>query len=476
MRNSKLFYALQSLDKYEQNRFQKFLQSPYFNRDPVIIDLFRVLCDYINEKLEEPIEKDTIWKTIILDKSYDDIRFRKYCSDLLKLLEDYLIQQAFDQNQILKSSLLLESLNAKKLDRLYVSSLRTANTILQQFPYQSADFYFNKYKLEKISYDLNEYETKRDERSNVEEISQNIDHFFLAEKLRISSAVLSQQNVAAHSYNLFMKDEVLDHIRNNYEYYEDIPPIALYYQIYLTLAEDENEAHYFKLKELLDRFSLKFPTEEARDVLYLAAQNYCIRKSYQGNQKFLNELFILYKDLLSKGIILAENQLSPWYFRNIITTGLRLKEYDWTENFIKDFQSYLPSSFKDNAVNYSLAQVYFYQKKYDKVIQELQNVEYEDVAYNLNSKTMLIATYYEIDEIEPLFSILESFRTYLNRHKDIPEWRRKYYINLIKYTKKLTKIIPNDLKAVEKLKTEVESTQNIASIDWLKEKITELSA
>ena len=86
---------------------------------------------------------------------------------------------------------------------------------------------------------------------------------------------------------------------------------------------------------------------------------------------------------------------------------------------------------------------------------------------------MLLATYYETDEIEPLFSLFESFRTFLNRHKKFPANRRQNYLNLIKFTKKLTKLADRDKKGIQKLKEEVEATKNIASRNWLLEKIDE---
>ena len=121
-----------------------------------------------------------------------------------------------------------------------------------------------------------------------------------------------------------------------------------------------------------------------------------------------------------------------------------------------------------------MAQLYFYQKKHEKVIAQLQEVEYEDVSYNLGSKAMLLATYYETNEMDALYFLFESFRAYLNRHKDIPPQRRENYGNLIKFTKRLTKIMPGDQKAIDKLKTEVSSTKNIASASWLRNKIAEL--
>ena len=77
-------------------------------------------------------------------------------------------------------------------------------------------------------------------------------------------------------------------------------------------------------------------------------------------------------------------------------------------------------------------------------------------------------------KLEPLYSLFESFRVYLNRHKNIPEQRRVGYKNLIKFTKKLTKILPGDQKSIDRLKEEIGISKPIASIRWLTEKIAEL--
>lgn len=43
------------------------------------------------------------------------------------------------------------------------------------------------------------------------------------------------------------------------------------------------------------------------------------------------------------------------------------------------------------------------------------------MVYNLNFKILLIVIYYEIDEIELLYSLFESFCVYFNCYKDIFE-------------------------------------------------------
>ncbi|MCB9275827.1 MAG: hypothetical protein H6564_17405 [Lewinellaceae bacterium] len=472
MYNSKLYSILEHFDKYEQNRCRKYIQSPYFNRSDELMALFEIFLDAINNKDPNILEKDRIWEGIQPDKPYDDVRFRKYCSDLLKLVEGFLAQQTYENRPLQQATYLMEAVGKKKVPELYSSAMRTARRLSEKQPYRSATYYYHQYSIEQNYYYLTEFETKRSDRTNIEDIANNLDVFYLAEKLRILCAAITQQTFVAHDYELLFVKEIIQHV-NSIDF-EKHPPVALYYQIYLTLTETEKEEHYYRLKYLLDKYSLKFPPNEAKDVLYMAAQNYCIRKINQGNHSFTNELFLLYQDLIDKKILFTEGELSPWYFKNIVNIALRLGKYTWAENFITTYSEKLPESFRSNAVTYNLAQVYFFQRKYDKVLEQLRNVEYEDVAYNLGSKAMLLATYYEIEELEPLYSLFDSFRAFLNRHKDIPVNRRKNYSNLIKFTKKLTRTMPGDQKALSKLKEEIQATRNIASVNWLREKISEL--
>jgi len=474
MRNSKLYSILKALHKIEQNQLRKYLLSPYFNVNHAILSLFEYLTDSFEEPEDEyTLEKKTIWRVISPGEKYNDVRFRKYCSDLLKLIEGFLSLQIFEKNELYQNLFLMEAVGKRKLAKLYNGAVKKAQRTLEKSPFRSAQFFFNQYRYERSYFNLYEFETKRDEKSNLEDIIRNLDIFYISEKLRLYCSALSRQRILSIKYEVQFIDEILDYLSKN-NHYLQYPSIAIYYQIQLIYTAPEDESHYFKLKELLSKYGLLFPMREAQEELYIPPINYCIRKVNQGNQTFLEESFHLYKELIEKGILINEKQLSPWHFRNIVFAGLRLKQFDWIESFILNYKNYLPASFRDNAVTFNLARLYWYQNKHDKVIEQLQEVEYEDVTYNLGSKSMLLATYYEMEEIEALYSLLDSFRVYLNRNKDIPESRRVNYKNLIKFTKKLIKIGPGDKARLKKLKEEVIETKNIASIDWLKEKIAEL--
>jgi hypothetical protein len=122
-------------------------------------------------------------------------------------------------------------------------------------------------------------------------------------------------------------------------------------------------------------------------------------------------------------------------------------------------------------VNYNSATLYFYQENYDKALNFLRDVEYENTTYNLNSKTMLLAIYYETGADTALDSLFDSVTAYLNRHKEIPDINQRAYRNLVTFTRRLTRMLPGDKKALEQLKTDLAEKKYVASRPWLEEKI-----
>lgn len=474
MENSKLYSTLKTFDKYEQNKIRKFLKSPYFNKNEALIALFELFCTHFNSNGQKDLLKTRLWEKIYPNQPYDDVLFRKNCSDLLKLIENYLVQQSLEQDPVQRKILLLDALKHRKIPTLYNSTVRSARKLADASPYRSYRYYHQQYKIEKAYFELFEVEKDRTAKYNVEEILNNLDWFYISEKLRFASISYTQQRFISHDYNILLLEDILRTVQS--QNLLTIPTIAVYYTILQTQREPDNTDHYYHLKALISEDIEKFPKSEA-EFIYQSAMNYCIFRINKGSTEFLEEYFNLSVILLENGMLFSNNnELSPWHFRNIVVAALRVGKYKWTEDFIRDYSRYLPESMRDNAVSFNTAQLYFSQKKWDKVIELLREVEYEDFTYNLNSKTMLLSTYYEMDEIEPLFSLLDSFRTYLNRHKDIPAARRTPYLNLIRFTKKLARIMPGDKEAVAKLRKELEQmpTGSVANTNWLKEKLTEL--
>lgn len=472
MENSKIYAVLLHFNRIEQNRLRKYIVSPYFNKNEALIQLFESLVKQINKDNGKELTKQQLWAQLYPEKEFDDVRYRKLCSDLLKLVEGFLAQETFEENSMQKANFLMEAVTRRKLEKLYSTCIITSNRLSKAYPFRAADYFHHQYKFEDRRYQL-EFELNRSSKSNVESIIKNLDVFYLSEKLKRTCDILTRKTfMSSHEYDNLFIEEIVNYLNENPT--DEFPPVAIYYQIYLTLIESDKEEHYYKLKELLSKYGEFFPSNEAKEI-YEASLNYCIRKVNRGNIDFLKELFDLHETLVINGLMFVDGELSPWNFKNIVFTALRLKKFNWTDEFIQKYKHQLPDVFRDSAVSFNTARLRFYQKNYDEVIFLLNQVEYEDVSYNLGSKSILLLTYYETDEIEPLYSLMDSFRAFLRRKKDkIPQKRIDNYLQLINFVKKLTKIKPGDTKAITQLKAEVKNTKGVADEKWLLEKIAEL--
>ena len=202
MHNSKLYSILEHFDKYEQNRCRKYIQSPYFNKNEALSTLFELLIKHINSNKKTELVKEKIWKIIAPEQAFNDVRYRKHFSDLLKLVEGFLSQQIYSDTPLLQATLLIKAVGSKNLDKLYNSSMKSARRLSEQLTNKSAEFYYQQYNIERSYYDLTEFETNRTDRQNVEEMADNLDYFYLAEKLRIYCGVLSQQRITSFDYNV----------------------------------------------------------------------------------------------------------------------------------------------------------------------------------------------------------------------------------------------------------------------------------
>lgn len=471
MTSNKVFSVLTALNRTDRRRLVKFMASPYFNQSKPLTQL----CDFFLEKLEGgavEFERADAFNAMFSNAVYDDTNFRKYCSDLLGLIEDFLAVEQFTQKKSNKKLATIEAVREKKFEALYSSSLRDARKELSQNGAQSSTFYYQNYLIEKGHYELMELEKKGVERFNVEDILLNLDNFYFIEKIKYYCSVLSQKNLLNQDYNIEFIYPVINYLKSKES--NSSPVLSIYLSSYLTLSEPENIEHYFKLKELLIDYSSSLEKKEAVN-LFDSAMNYCIRKMNQGKSEFYQEYFELAEKGLKESILLENGEITHWRFNNIVANALRLGKVEWADKFIGNNKEYLPETQRENVVSFSLSRLHWYQKDYNKVLEVIRNVEYEDFNYSLISKSTLLKAYFELNEFDALISFIETFSVYINRHKEIPVQRKKTYSTLISYTRKLVRLNVSDKKAVSKLNEEISKSEDFPSKSWLLEKLEELT-
>jgi hypothetical protein len=209
--------------------------------------------------------------------------------------------------------------------------------------------------------------------------------------------------------------------------------------------------------------------------MYVFAQNYCIKRINQGDSNALKDIFELYQLMVDNELIFEGNYVSQPDFKNIVTTGLRLGEVEWVNGFIEEFREKLNPEFSENAYTYSMAWIHFTKKEYDKALRMLLRVEFNDVYYHLDSKSLLMKVYYEMNEFDAFLSLVDAFRIYLRRNKFISEFQKETYSNFIQVINKLMKLKMRNQPITLAIHEDICATKPAADLHWLISKSEELA-
>lgn len=471
MKQTKLIELLQSLTVWELKSFEKYVASPFFNVNKPVSKLLQLLVKSYPEFEPEQTEEKQLFKLLFAKARLNHQQLRYVMTDLTLLLEDFLAYNVYYEKTFYQKKFLLQGLREKKLDKYFSQQLAVASKIQEQSAHQDLKYYKRQLGYEELSYEFTLSGDNRSSDTNLQSLSDNLDIYYLVNKLKYCCEILNRQNVLQTEFHVPLMQYTVDYLEKNN--HDNIPLIAVYFKILKSISNDKNDKHYKQLKTLIAKHQKAIALNELRDI-YVFVQNYCIRKINTGHNEYLRELFNTYKTMLVNEIIFEHGELQHLHFKNIVTLALRLHEIEWTEKFIKSYSDKLDKELRKNAVSYNLARIHYARKQYREALRVMRTVEFTDVYYHLDSKALLLKIYYEMDDIEPLFSLITTMRVYLKRSKLISEYQRSIYVNLINHVKKLARIKSGGKQILEEVKLAIKTNIEIADINWLKAKVEEL--
>lgn len=474
MNSTKIFKILSSNSVVVNNRFIKYVKSPYHNANESAISLTDILSKAI--KNNDALSREEVYLQVFSSSIYDDKKLRKLTSLLVDLYQDFLVQEKLSTDPLLKYELLLQSIQKDQVDMLKDKAKQNALRYFQREPERSGDYYIHKYSIEKSIYYLqSEYEKKLVKKGakrnlGLEDLNSDLDQFYIIEKLRLACDLIAWQRIYKIKERPF-EVEIILRMLNRGELLKN-PVLSAYVHTYNMLIDRDATDHYRDLKILIQDQIAVFPKEELREI-YDALLTYNIGQLKIDSDFHLNEILSIYDFAINNEIITENGVISPTTFRNYVVAGLRANQFDMVEQFINNRAKLLKQEHRENAVNFCMARLYWYKKEWNNVIQQLAIVEFKDAFYNLDAKMMLATSYYELNELDTLEYLLDAFYTSLYRNKDLSEKKIVAYKPFIAFTKKLVKLRDRDTKGLINLKDQITQVKGIHGKGWLLEKINQ---
>ncbi len=482
MNDSKCYIALSFLDKKELKELDDFVQSPFFNKEKPLIRLYQWMKKHFERTTRRPLTRRTAYIRAYPDKPTPDNSLNDkesytlniVLSKLTKLIFRFMEWKEKERNEAYSKHLLLQSFLNRNATELFRQHLSQVYPISHSSAKISPNTYHDQFLLE---YDYSRWNLLQknniQKRDNLQAVSDNLTLYYLTYQFQLVFEMLSMQRTYKTDYKL--------HFLNDLFSIASLPqfsssPLVETYMTAVQMVKDEDTYYFEKLKELLLTYASNISFNAQND-LYILATNFCTRRIIAGQPEYLEELFLLYKTMSEKNLLIEGEYIPVDKMKNIISVGSKLEHFDWTQQLIEENRERIAPRFRDSVHNFGLGLIHFYKGNLNEAISHLIRVEDIDINYHLSGRFVMMKAYYDLDEdySERTEQIFKSFIAYIKQNKVISSVNKEGYTNFTKTLVSLYRIKhlvgKRSLEVVEnRLNTYARTSDKI----WLLEKIQEL--
>lgn len=471
---NKLWANLAACQKTELPDLKRFVASPYYNRQQELSLFLDILLPYWPAFSDNMPDRTAIYAKIFPDVAFDEKHYRYLSSALSKLVERFWTVRKCEEHERIRAIDLLDSASERGAHKTF----RQVKRLLEKESDRSSAPPDSHYFLEQMHW--SEVQQKHFERSrerryddSIQRQNDHLDRYYFLEKMRLSCAMLDRQTIVAGDYNSGASDALIHSLKEQ-RFFEE-PAIEMYYHVWCALRHEAEEMHFSALLQQIRRETRAIAMSDRQNI-YRVAINYCARKIRQGQEAYVLTALELYKAGLEEKVFLQEGFLSPWTFTNVVKLSMRLQQYDWGESFIRDYAAELPPGFRENALHYNLAELFYYTRRSGEALLHLNQVAFSDLNYYLGARVLLAKIYYEENAEEALLSLIAAFTIFLKRNRTISLDLKQTYLNFCEILFQLVRRHP---KKINFLGETIQNTALLTDRSWLLqqwERLTKTSA
>lgn len=476
MQNLKLKELLQCLPPAEFKRFGEFIRSPFYNRNPKLISLYKFFESSFTNSSIKNVTRESMWDNIFPGQEYNDLKMRSLLSSFRKLIVKYIIVIDSEKKDGNQKNILLNGLNERNMIKNYQSVCNEILSGLTQEFNMNSDYYYNKLNFERsvLVHEGKNIEVNLD--NKYFKLSDNIDYFFITTKLELINSLLSRKyHVLGNiKVNILFAEEIISYIEQNInQIRKENPIIYSEYLILMMMTNSGNDRYFFELHHFVLKNINKYNIYELEQVYYPLI-NYGFNKVAMGENEYLYNIFEIYKTFERKGFYLEKKIFQDIDFISIIIIGLRLKKIAWVERFYSNYKIKLMPECMEDTTNLAKAIISYHTKNYEVAINLLGKVNYQNSYYYLKSKETMMQIYYEKKDYELLESLIDATKHYLKRRQGILSIHYERYLLFLRFVNVLLKARLKDKNEIAILKKELSVHKNAIARDWLLEKVKEL--
>jgi hypothetical protein len=407
----KLVTALSTLSRAELKHLSNYIQSDIHGYPPAAKKLYTIIEKHVLD--EKPLPDNSQLADMLSQYgTFSDQDIRLFKSYLFKCYEQILINQELSKLTFMNKVLLIRAFNKKGHFNWAENEYEMTLQKLKDSAYRNSDYFDTLYKLEEEWYKTRLNASRKEH--DFSAMSQGLNTYFLSEKFKLATLEHNYKEILGRVYNDTLLPVLVNYIQEHPQALEE-PATAIYFYCYMCYTHTEGGDYWFEQLYLLIQKELyRFSTDEQRDIILLA-NNFCIRKINKGESSYLDKSFSLYQLGINSGALLEKGYLSRFTYKNIVTLGIRLKQFDWTRQFIEENKILLEKKYQAGSFAYNSAYLAYEMKEFDKAIDWLLKADQDDVFIFLSAKNLQMKIYYEMQYFDLLEYLLGSVTAFLKR-------------------------------------------------------------
>lgn len=469
MHDSRLLDLLKVLSKKEIQKLYDYIDSPFFAKSEDCVKLFTLVKPYLFKWDSLNWEKEKVYTKVYPKTEYNNLKFNKLCFDALALVEKFYMHYHIDEDNLMNHNALLNLYVKERLPKHHESLLKSFKTKQEKQPFRNLEYLYQVFLISnKNAQYIRAFSGERVEKDSsfFSEYTQAFDVYVIAKKLEITCFEINNQKLEKRYEKTIFEDEMITFYQNRANLLNLSPFLQMYYCVFWMLKEVEPEKQASHLSTLLMQHE-GIANKDDFFNLFNYVQNFYIHKINTGHPEYEVDLLQSYKNQVRLGRLDDyKGNLNASVFKNIVLLALRLREVEWTKEFIENQSPFLPQEVRDDVSNYCWALYTFTEKQYSKTLKYLSNLEPVDIFFNLSVRRLQIQTYFEQEEWDLMQAAVNTFRVFIHREKDITDRHKESYRNFCNFTLKVADAIyePKKLLAI---KEEIEQTAVMTEKRWL---------
>lgn len=454
LQKNSVFQLVNLLSPGEKRRFSTFLESPYFNTEPRMGILFRLLI------ADPPPEREKCWEQLEGPIPYNDARMRQWLTRLFSLVRRFITVRAYENHPFLQHPVWLEELHQRNAPNIFQKEWKSAEKHFNESHLRNGNYYLQRFQLEYVKeLELAKFGQRTNRKSGVPTMKKLLETYCELTDAHLDCLHWGLQKTQGKKADLNLATANL--------------PIApnLFRELSNFLSQDGLQGAQLFINHFRT-FGTHYAPDERYDLFTGFLNKLVLSLNHGNSNEVMGQIFELYQYALKAEIIVHEGQIDGAYFKNIVEAGLLLGKHQEVDRFIQEYEPSLSIGTRTYLVPYAQARLSFFKGDYGQTLSLLNRTNIPDPILHLNARLLKLKTCYELKEFSLLENGIKSLAQYLRESLKLPQETRRKFGNRLKFLRRLYEN-PKPAK-LQALKEDIEATEKPIDAEWFLKKINQL--